>query len=60
MKRWMIAAIIGLFALMAFGITMSIRQSTQEANDCHEAGGRIVDLGKDWICIDEEGRVIVP
>lgn len=60
MKRWMIAAIIGLFALMAFGITMSIRQSTEEASDCHRAGGRIVDLGKDWICIDEDGRVIVP
>ncbi len=58
--RWVIAAIVLIMAIGIFGLAMSIRQSTQEANDCHEAGGRIVDLGKDWICIDDEGRVIVP
>ncbi len=58
--RSTVISILVIVAIGCFGLTMSIRQSTQKANDCHEAGGRIVDLGKDWICIDEEGRVIVP
>jgi hypothetical protein len=59
---WIAAAafIVGMITCGCFGITMSIRQSTQFHTACTDAGGRVVDLGKDWICIDPEGQVIVP
>jgi hypothetical protein len=58
--KWFLAFAAAMLALMAFGITMSIRQSTQEDSACRAAGGHIVVLGQDWICVGDDGRVIEP
>lgn len=53
-----IGIIIGALACGAFGITMSIRQSSTFADDCEAAGGQIYDAGRNWLCIDRDGRII--
>lgn len=53
-----VITVAAICAIGAFGLTMSIRQSTAEYNTCHDMGGRLVDLGKDSICVSEDGRVL--
>jgi hypothetical protein len=56
---WTAAVVIGV-AVCAFGLTMSVRQSTAYGEGCREHGGRWVNRHQDGgQCITPDGRVIV-
>lgn len=57
---WGFTTFVALLLIIAFGITMSIRQSTQFTDDCHNAGGYVYQARNSWLCLDDDGRVIVP
>lgn len=59
-NKLMAVLIVVVVLIGALGITMSIRQSTAFTRDCHAKGGVVHDIGRDWLCLDSDGRVIRP